>query len=87
MARDRKDVERYVEALTSASTSERNQRILLAYRLQASLGDRSPAITVGRRFGMTPAAVRQVVKRTSDRLGVLWQPAGRTGSGAQPAAA
>lgn len=60
----------YAAALSSAATSERNQRVLLAYRLQSSLGDRSPANTIGRRFGMTPAAVRQVVKRTSDRLEV-----------------
>lgn len=55
------------EALT-AITSERNQRILLAYRMQASLGDPSPAHTTGQRFGMTPPAVRQCVKRTRDRL-------------------
>jgi hypothetical protein len=65
---------RYATALTSAATSERNQRVLLAYRLQASLGDRSPAVTIGRRFDMTPAAVRQVVKRTTDRLHEAWQP-------------
>lgn len=70
----RADVAGYADALSSAATSERNQRVLLAYRLQSSLGDRSPAITVGRRFHMTPAAVRQVVKRTSDRLGEQWRP-------------
>lgn len=64
----------YAEALASAATSERNQRVLLAYRLQSSLGDRSPAVTIGRRFDMTPAAVRQVVKRTSDRLAEAWLP-------------
>lgn len=56
-----------VQAL-GAVTTERNQQILLAYRLQASLGDPSPANTTGHRFGMTPPAVRQVVKRTRDRL-------------------
>lgn len=68
LAREHRDVRRYAEALSTAAASERNQRVLLAYRLQASLGDRSPAVTVGRRFDLTPAAVRQVVKRTSDRL-------------------
>ena len=80
LARERPDVGRYAEALSTAATSERNQRVLLAYRLQASLGDRSPAITVGRRFEMTPAAVRQVVKRTSDRLGEVWRPTDATPS-------
>jgi hypothetical protein len=75
MAEERADVADYAAALSSAATSERNQRVLLAYRLQSSLGDRSPAVTVGRRFGMTPAAVRQVVKRTSDRLAEHWRPA------------
>lgn len=80
MARRRPEVAGYAEALASAATSERNQRILLAYRLQSSLGDRSPAVTIGRRFDMTPAAVRQVVKRTSDRLADVWRPAGAGGS-------
>lgn len=53
---------------TCSITSERNQETLLAYRLQATRGDPSPATTTGRRFGMTPPAVRQVVKRTRDRL-------------------
>jgi len=68
IARRRPDVAAYAEALSSAATSQRNQQVLLAYRLQSSLGDRSPANTIGRRFGMTPPAVRQVVKRTGDRL-------------------
>jgi hypothetical protein len=72
LARRRPDVGRYVEALSVAAPSERNRRVLLAYRLQASLGDRSPAVTIGRRYEMTPAAVRQVVKRTSDRLADVW---------------
>ena len=49
-------------------TSERDREILLAYKLQASLGDPSPANTVGAAFGLKPAAVRQVVKRSLDRL-------------------
>jgi len=67
IARERPAAGLVAEALTNVA-SERNQRILLAYRVQASLGDPSPAHTTGRRFGMTPPAVRQVVKRTKDRL-------------------
>lgn len=70
LAARRGDARLLCEALATIA-SERNQRILLAYRLQASLGDPSPAITTGRRFGMQPAAVRQVVKRTSDKLAAL----------------
>jgi len=72
LAATRPDVARYADALATSATSERNQRVLLAYRLQSSLGDRSPAITIGRRFDMTPAAVRQAVKRTGDRLAATW---------------
>jgi hypothetical protein len=75
LAGERGDVADYAAALGAAATSERNQRVLLAYRLQASLGDQSPAIPIGRRFGMTPAAVRQVVKRTTDRLPVDYRTA------------
>lgn len=71
MAKSRRDVANYVDALDAAATSTRNKEVLVAYRLQASLGDRSPAVTIGRRFAMTPAAVRQVVKRTSDRLDAI----------------
>ncbi len=72
LAAKRHDVARYADALATSATSERNQRVLLAYRLQSSLGDRSPAVTIGRRFDMTPAAVRQAVKRTGDRLAATW---------------
>lgn len=71
LARERDDVAAYASALDRAATSTRNQQVLLAYRLQASLGDHAPAHTVGRRFAMQPAAVRQVVKRTSDRLAAV----------------
>lgn len=47
------------------------QHILLEVKLQAGLGDPSPALTVGREVGMRPDAVRQVVKRTLDRLRTL----------------
>lgn len=72
MAKSRRDVAAYIDALDAAATSGRNKEVLVAYRLQASLGDHSPAVTIGRRFAMTPAAVRQVVKRTSDRLDAIY---------------
>lgn len=50
------------------TTSERDREILLAYKLQAALGDPSPANTVGSAFRLKPATVRQVVKRSLDRL-------------------
>ena len=49
-------------------TTERDREILLAYKLQAALGDPSPANTVGDAFRLKPATVRQVVKRSLDRL-------------------
>ena len=59
-----------LEALEEVSTP-RNRDILLEVRLQASLGDPAPAVTVGRSFGLRPDAVRQVVKRTRDAIGRL----------------
>ena len=59
-----------LEALAQVSTP-RNRDILLEVRLQASLGDPAPAVTVGRSFGLRPDAVRQVVKRTRDAIGRL----------------
>jgi len=56
------------DAFDSAGVSERDRKLLLETRLQASLGDPSPATTVGMLFDMQPAAVRQAVKRTRDRL-------------------
>lgn len=50
------------------TTTERDREILLAYKLQAALGDPSPANTVGDAFRLKPATVRQVVKRSLDRL-------------------
>ena len=49
-------------------TTARDREILLAYKLQAALGDPSPANTIGAAFELTPAAVRQIVKRSLDRL-------------------
>lgn len=49
-------------------TTPRDREILLAYKVQSTLGDPSPANTVGVAFGLKPATVRQVVKRGIDRL-------------------
>ena len=53
------------EALERVATP-RNRAITLEVKVQAAMGDRSPAVTVGRQHGMRPDAVRQVVKRTLD---------------------
>lgn len=55
------------EGLDRVSRLEQ-QAILLEVKLQAALGDPSPAVTVGREAGMRPDAVRQTVKRVLDRL-------------------
>ena len=52
-------------------TTPRSRRILLGYQLQASLGDPSPSQTLGTEHDMQPATVRQVVKRTKDKLRAL----------------
>ena len=44
------------------------QAILLEVKVQAALGDPSPAVTVGRMTGVRPDTVRQTVKRVLDRL-------------------
>ena len=62
------DVCALLMAALEDTTSERDREILLAYKLQAALGDPSPAHTVGDAFQLKPATVRQVVKRSLDRL-------------------
>lgn len=44
------------------------QAILLEVKVQAALGDPSPALTVGQMTGVRPDTVRQTVKRVLDRL-------------------
>lgn len=44
------------------------QAILLEVKVQAALGDPSPAVTVSRMTGVRPDTVRQTVKRVLDRL-------------------
>jgi hypothetical protein len=56
------------DAFVAAGVSTRDQQLLVETRLQASLGDPAPAVTIAPLYGMQPAAVRQAVKRTKDRL-------------------
>lgn len=52
----------------SRVASPRDRAIVLELRVQALGGDVSPAVTVGRRYGLTPEAVRQVASRVRSRL-------------------
>ncbi len=70
LAVDDDDARLLKEALERV-TSPRNGQIFLEHRVQGSMGDPSPANTVGQRHQMKPDAVRQVVKRTRDRLRTL----------------
>lgn len=58
------------EALAEVAT-ERDRVILLEVGLQRSLGDASPAVTVGPSVGLRPDAVRQVLRRVRQRLSAL----------------
>jgi hypothetical protein len=55
----------------AAVASVRDQTILLEVGLQRSLGDASPAVTVGPDVGLRPDAVRQVLRRIRQRLSAL----------------
>jgi DNA-directed RNA polymerase specialized sigma24 family protein len=55
------------DALGSVAT-ERDRRVFLEVGIQASLGDQSPAVTVGALLGMQPDAVRQQHRRVKQRL-------------------
>jgi hypothetical protein len=59
------------EAFAAMPGSERDRELLLVYTSQQMSGDQSPAETVAPMFAMTPAAVRQAVKRARDRLRVM----------------
>ena len=48
--------------------SVRDREILLEVGLQRSLGDASPAVTIGPSVGLRPDAVRQVLRRVRRRL-------------------
>lgn len=55
------------DALGAVAT-ERDGRVFLEVGIQASMGDRSPAVTVGALLGMRPDAVRQQHRRVKRRL-------------------
>ena len=48
--------------------SERDRRIVIEYLQQQAGGDPSPAHTVGRMFGLEPAAVRQAFSRAMRKI-------------------
>lgn len=58
------------EALETVA-SVRDQAILLEVGLQRSLGDQSPAVTIGPHVGLRPDAVRQVLRRIRQRVSAL----------------
>lgn len=58
------------EALETVA-SVRDRTILLEVGLQRSLGDASPAVTIGPSVGLRPDAVRQVLRRVRQRLSAL----------------
>lgn len=53
---------------TRRVASDRDQLVFFETAVQVSLGDRSPAVTVGRLLGMRPATVRQQHRRVRTRL-------------------
>ncbi|NLD77205.1 MAG: sigma-70 family RNA polymerase sigma factor [Acidimicrobiales bacterium] len=48
--------------------STRDQMVFVEHGLQVSMGDPSPAVTVGQQYGMKPATVRQQTRRIRLRL-------------------
>lgn len=58
---------RLQEALTSVA-SHRDRMVFLDTIVQTSMGDPSPAVTVGKMHGLKPAAVRQQVRRVRIRV-------------------
>lgn len=64
----RGDQARLLRSALEQVATPRNRAITLEVKVQQAMGDRSPAVTVGRQFGMKPDAVRQVVKRTLDAV-------------------
>jgi hypothetical protein len=56
------------EAFDRLNVSRRDRSILIEVKIQAAEGDPSPSLTVAREHALKPDAVRQIVKRTLDRL-------------------
>lgn len=50
---------------------ERSQLVCWQYGIQKGLGDPSPAITVGRMFGLNPGNIRQIYRRQKVRVEAL----------------
>jgi hypothetical protein len=48
--------------------SPRDRLVFVEHGVQVALGDPSPAVTIGRLYGMDPAAVRQQTRRIRIRL-------------------
>ncbi|MDQ3946284.1 MAG: hypothetical protein M3357_14250, partial [Actinomycetota bacterium] len=67
LARSRPELRLLQEGLDLVIPSAQ-QAILLEVKVQAALGDPSPAVTVGQMKGVRPDTVRQSVKRALDKL-------------------
>lgn len=67
LAGRRSDLRLLQEGLDRVSAPPQ-QAILLEVKVQAALGDPSPAVTVSQMTGIRPDTVRQIVKRILDRL-------------------
>ena len=52
----------------SRVATERDRLVFVEHRLQVTMGDPSPAVTVARQHGMKPEAVRQQTRRIKIRL-------------------
>lgn len=65
---DRRADARAVEAALAATTTDRDAEIWLEVEAERAVGNRHAAVTVGARFGVSPAAVRKVTQRVRARL-------------------
>ena len=68
LARRHPDVALLTEALDELGISDLHRRVHVEYRIQSSLGDPSPAHTVGDELGLSPANVRQIDRRVRQKL-------------------
>lgn len=55
----------------SRVASDRDRRVFLEFTVQQDGGDPSPSVTIGRAFGLSPANVRQIVRRVRTRVAGL----------------
>ena len=70
LAARNEEIAAWIEAAQQV-TSARNADVHIEYQTQKSLGDPSPANTVGRQFNLQPANVRQIDRRVRRQLGQL----------------